>query len=109
MPHIFDFDKLNKVSTVDVYPEGWVHPVTVEYGMALDGDTPAYFWRLKGTRHTFVIPAMRLNFLSSGNYAEHFTEALRGFREDYLQWKKYGFPAEWMQQYRDEYSRHIHE
>ena len=92
---------------MEVHPQGWVEPLFVEYGMGVHGSTPSYFWRVKGTKHTFVIPVMRMNFLSSGDYEKHFNEALESFREDYIDWKNQGWITEWQQEYRRDFSKFI--
>lgn len=107
MPHNYDFSKINDVNTVEINLDGWINPLHIEYGMALYGDTPSYYWRVRGTEHTFVIPVLRLNFLSSGDHVEHFKEVLEVFREEYIQWKETEFATEWMQEYRDQYSKYI--
>jgi len=107
MPHFYDFSNLRSIKTMEVNPKGWVNPLTIEYGIAeLTG--PTYFWRIKGTRHTFVIPVLRLDFISSGEYEKHFTEVLEAFAEkDYSEWRAEGFDGEWMREYEKEYRRFI--
>lgn len=107
MPNNYDFKKLDNVKEVKVNPEGWVNPIIVEYGVGYHGELLSYFWRVKGTKHTFVIPVIRIDYLSEGDYEKHFREALEGFREDYKGWASEGWYADWMQQYRSEYSRYI--
>lgn len=111
MPHNFDFSKLQNVKTIEVNPQGWIGQLYVEYGIIEDpnisGGIASYSWRVKGTLHTFVIPMVRLDYLSSGDYKKHFEDALEGFREDYLTWKEEGFVTEWSREYRDQYSRFI--
>ena len=107
MPYIYDFSKLSTIQQMEVHPEGWVEPLFVEYGMGIHGSTPSYFWRVKGTKHTFVIPVLRMNFLSSGDYEKHFNEALNTFRMDYIEWAKGGFNAPWAEEYRTEFSKLI--
>ena len=95
---------------MEVSPEGWISPLFVQYGVDEDENLfgiPTYFWRVKGTEHTFTIPIIRIDFLSSGNYKEHFNEALEIFREDYIKWKDEGFVTEWSRQYRKQFSRFI--
>lgn len=106
MPNNYDFSKLPFVKEMTVNPIGWVNPLIIEYGIG-EYPEPSYFWRVKGTNHTFVIPVKRLNYITLGNYDKHFEEALRVFREDYLEWAEQGFCVDWMQEYRKEYSRFI--
>lgn len=107
MPNNYDFSKIKTVQQMEVHPKGWVEPLFVEYGMGMQITTPSYFWRVRGTKHTFVIPVMRMNFLSSGDYEKHFNEALETFREDYIDWSSQGWITEWMQEYRNDFSRYI--
>lgn len=108
MPNYHDFSKLNEIKKIPVRPKGWIQPLYVEYEIGDHGSLPSYFWRVLGTKHTFIIPIVRLNFLSSGNYVKHFEEILEGFREDYLEWEEGGFQAPWMQEYRGEFERFIY-
>lgn len=107
MPHIFDFNKLSNVKQIRLKLEGWIDPLFVEYGIGQYKDLNSYFWRVKGTNHTFVIPTTRINYLSSGNYDTHFKKVLSVFRQDYMEWKANNFSADWMQEYRKEFGQHI--
>jgi hypothetical protein len=107
MPYIYDFSKLTSIQQMEVCPKGWVEPLFIEYGMGVHGTTPSYFWRVKGTKHTFVIPVMRMNFLSSGDYKKHFEESLEVFREDYIDWSQMEWTADWMKEYRQDFSKFI--
>lgn len=107
MPNNYDFNKLANVKAVEVNPDGWISPLFVEYGTGFHGEVPAYFWRVKGTKHTFVIPILRMDYLSQGDYEKHFKETLSVFREDYKGWSEEGWYADWMQEYRDQFSGFI--
>jgi len=107
MPNNYDFSGIKDLKIVEVHPEGWISPLFVEYGSYLHGGVPSYFWRVRGTQHTFVIPILRMDFLSKGEYAKHFEEALSAFREDYIGWSKEGFYSEWMSEYREQYKSFI--
>lgn len=107
MPNNYDFSKLRDVKKMTVHPEGWVDPVIVEYGQGYYGETLSYYWRVKGTKHTFVIPVLRMDYLTEGKYETHFEEALEGFREDYKGWASEGWYADWMRAYREEFSDFI--
>jgi hypothetical protein len=107
MPYNHDFSDIRNIKELEIHPKGWIDPLFVEYGLGMHGNVPSYFWRVKGTKHTFVIPALRMNFLSSGNYNEHFKEVLEKFREDYISWSKEGFIPQWSQEYREQFSRFI--
>jgi len=107
MPNNYDFSALRGIKTLEINPKGWVNPLTVEYGIG-DQLGPTYFWRVKGTKHTFVIPVLRLDFISAGDYSNHFTEVLENFREkDYAEWKASEFKTKWMQEYETDYRRFI--
>jgi hypothetical protein len=107
MPNNYNFDGIRDLRTVEVNPQGWISPLFVEYGSDLYGGIPSYFWRVKGTQHTFLIPILRMDFISKGEYVKHFNEILEAFREDYIGWSKEGWYAEWMQQYREDYRSFI--
>lgn len=107
MPNNADFTKVENLKEIKINPNGWINPIIIEYGNSNYGVTPSIFWRVKGTLHTFVIPSVRLEFLSSGNYASHFTEVLEGFREDFNEWKSSGFDTSWSQEYRNQYKKFI--
>ena len=107
MPYNHDFSNIRDLHNLEIHPEGWINPIWIEYGMGLHGNVPSYFWRVKGTKHTFVIPVLRMNFLSSGEYEKHFEDTLKTFREDYIEWEKEGWITEWSQEYRDQFSRFI--
>lgn len=107
MPNNYDFKDIKDLKVVEVNPEGWISPLFVEYGSFLHGGVPSYFWRIKGTEHTFVIPILRMDFLSKGDYVQHFEEALQAFREDYISWAGEGWPTDWMSEYREQYRNFI--
>jgi len=107
MPNNYDFSKVRDLKTEEIQTEGWISPLFVEYGIGFHGILPSYFWRVKGTLHTFVIPIVRMDYLSQGNYVEHFKEVLEKFREDYIEWNKEGWNQEWSREYKNQYSRFI--
>lgn len=107
MPNYVDFSKLNNIKEIKINPNGWINPLTIEYGIG-EQIGPTCFWRVKGTKHTFVIPVLRLNYISSGNYDEHFNEVLEKFATiEYKKWKDDGFSTKWMQEYKNDYERYI--
>jgi hypothetical protein len=106
MPKIYDFGKLRNVKIIEVNPLGWVSPLFIEYGIDDEG-MPSCCWRVKGTKHTFIIPIGRLDYLSEGNYKTHFEKTLEGFRKEYLEWREESFYTGWQQQYKEEYSLFI--
>ena len=106
MPNYYDFSKLDNVKETRVIANGWV-PLIVEYGVGYHGELLSYYWRIKGTKHTFVIPIIRMDYLTEGDYNSHFREALESFREDYLGWIEEQFYAPWMCEYRDIYEKYI--
>lgn len=107
MPNNYDFSTLQNIKTIEINPNGWINPLTIEYGIG-DQLGPTCFWKVKETKHTFVIPILRLDFISSGDYGKHFTEVLESFRnKDYAQWKEVNFITPWMQEYESDYRRFI--
>ena len=106
MPNNYDFSKLENIQTLEIYPNGWVAPVSVEYGVDFDVSSD-YYWRVKGTQHTFVIPVSRMNYISSGDYEKHFQEVLEKFAEEYRGWKREGFDIPWMREYESQYRNFI--
>lgn len=107
MPNNYDFSKLTNVKEVVINPNGWINPLIVEYGIGYHVETISYFWRVKNTKHTFVIPTIRMDYLTEGKYAKHFEESLEGFREDYKEWKNKKWHLEWMQAYKEDFSKFI--
>jgi len=106
MPNNYDFSTLRDIKTSEINPNGWVNPLVIEYGIG-DDYGPTYFWRVKGTKHTFVIPILRLNFISDENYGTHFKEVLEKFSEEYREWREGGFETPWMREYEDDYKNYI--
>jgi len=107
MPNNYDFSTLENVKVIEVKPEGWISPLFVEYGSGFQGGISSYFWRVRGTQHTFVIPIVRMDYLSQGEYEKHLETALTAFREDYIGWAEEQWYAEWMQEYKEDFSSFI--
>lgn len=110
MPNNFDFTKLQNIKTMKINPRGWINSLTIEYGITDDIEVHgimSYCWRVKGTQHTFVIPVLRMDYLSSGDYKSHFEDTLENFKDDYLEWKKQEFIILWMKEYKEQYSKFI--
>jgi hypothetical protein len=110
MPYNFDFSKVENVKTIEVHPVGWVSPLYIEYGIyngPETGEVVSYHWRIKGTQHTFVIPTLRMDFLSSGDYIKHYEKTLEVFRQDYIEWKEQKFINEWAREYERQFSKFI--
>jgi len=107
MPNNYDFSNLNDVKEIMVRPTGWANPLIIEYGQGYHGETQSYHWRVKGTKHTFVIPVLRMNFITEGKYETHFEESLEGFRVDYLGWKFEKFYTPWMKEYKEIFEKLI--
>lgn len=107
MPNVFDFATLKEIKTIKVNPKGWVDSLTIEYGLS-ELEVTTCVWRIKGTKHTFFIPSMRLNYLSSGDYGKHFETVLEAFKEDdYEEWRGLRFILPWMREYETEYRNFI--
>ena len=107
MPNYYDFNKLDNIKEIRVCPEGWVDSLIVEYGIDYYKENLSYYWRVKGTQHTFIIPVIRMDYLTEGEYVIHFEEVLEVFREDYKKWASEGWNTEWMQAYRRDFSKFI--
>lgn len=107
MPNNYDFSNLENIKEIIIHVEGWISPLIIEYGLGYHSEDLSYYWRVKGTKHTFVIPVLRIDFISEGNYVKHFQEALFSFREDYKKWAKEGFYTDWMREYREDYNKFI--
>ena len=107
MPNNTDFSTISDVKTISITPQGWITPLYIEYGIQYYLGVPSYYWRVKGTLHTFIISITRIDFISQGKYNEHFTEILEDFREDYKSWAEENFKYKWQQEYRDQYSAFI--
>lgn len=108
MPNNYDFSKFTNIKEIVINPRGWVNPLTIEYSIGYHlSETPQYFWRIKGTTHTFIIPIIRLNFLSGGNYEKHFTEVLEFFKSEYIEWAENNFELDWQQDYKKQYKNLI--
>lgn len=113
MPFLFDFNEARgDVHEVDVSPNGWKCPLKIEYVVAQAHryDTMAsVVWRIKGTTHCFTIEEQQLNHLTHGDYKEHFTKALEGFRLDYLSWFRDDMyrDCDWKYEYRKQYGNII--
>lgn len=115
MPFIFDFNVFDKeeIHTVEISPDGWNGPITIEYcvAQAHKFDTMlSVVWRVKGTTHCFTIEEQRINRLShGGEYKDHFKKALEGFRKDYLSWFKEEEykDCDWKYEYQKQYGRFI--
>jgi hypothetical protein len=113
MPFNFDFSLAQgDMHTAEISPKGWNGPLTIEYivAQAHKFDTMvSVVWRVKGVDHCFTIPEQRINQLSHGNYAEHFTKALEAFRLDYLSWfrdEQYK-DCQWKYDYQRIFGKHI--
>ncbi len=110
MPYNFDFSKLENIKTVEIQLSGWISPLYIEYGLYNGpevGEVPSYCWRVKGTQHTFVIPTLRMDFLSGGDYKKHYEKTLEVFREDYITWAEQGFISEWAREYERQFNKYI--
>ena len=106
MPNNVDFSKVTNIKKIRVNPPGWINPLTIEYGTS-DKVYPieSYCWRIEGTQHTFILPIVRMDFLSGGDYVKHFENVLEVFREDYISWKEVKTP--WVDEYRQQYESFI--
>ena len=106
MPFHQDFDDLYGRGEISVRPNGWT-PLVVEYGYGNISQQKNFYWRVKGTQHTFRISYQSLNELSHGDYGNHIEYALENFRQEYLSWAAGGFTEEWMVEYHQEYRNYL--
>jgi hypothetical protein len=106
MPFHQDFGELYGKSEMTAKPYGWI-PLTIEYGYKDIARQKNFFWRVKGTQHTFRIPLASLNEFSHGNYEHHIEYVLENFRQEYLSWAAQGFSADWMVEYHQEYRNYL--
>jgi len=106
MPNNYDFSKLENIKESKINPKGWISPISIEYGVdfVLSSD---YYWRVKGTKHTFVIPVSRMDYISSGDYEKHFREVLEKFAEEYKGWEREEFNIPWQREYAEQYRNFI--
>ncbi len=107
MPNHYDFTQLINLKEVELNLSGYINPITIEYGIGDFKGISSYYWRIKGTLHTFTIPILRMDFISKGNYKDHFSKILTSFREEYIEWYKSGLEADWMKEYYEEYKNTI--
>ena len=106
MPNNYDFSKLENIKEVTINPSGWIQNIVVEYGVDYVFSSD-YYWRVKGTQHTFIIPVSRMNYISSGEYDTHFQKILEAFGEEYREWRGEGFTMPWMRDYESQYKNFI--
>jgi hypothetical protein len=106
MPFHYDFSKLYGHGELKTQPNGWTELI-IEYGYGRIASQPNFYWRVKGSQHTFRIPLVILNEQSKGKYEEHIRYVLENFRLEYLSWAAQGFPQEWMVEYHREYRNFI--
>lgn len=112
--YVFDFKNcLSETKKISITPKGWI-PIEVEYGLAQVNEFDTHtsvVWRVVGTTHTFHLYENQMNLYSHSNYAQHFTEVLEKFRQDYLSWwtdPQYE-GCEWRDEYKNEFGRFIKE
>jgi len=102
MPFIKDFSTLTGKGSFDIDVPKW-SPITIEYGYEYMSVMLYFFWRIKGTSHTFKISYTDLMELTRGDYEKHISEFLSEFRNEYLGWAADGFQADWMRDYHQQY------
>jgi hypothetical protein len=107
MPFHQDFSSLYSVGELTTHPNGWIDDLIIEYGYGRISHQINFYWRVKGTNHTFRLPLNILNEHSKGNYDDHIKYVLENFRLEYLSWAAQGFPQDWMVEYHKEYRNFI--
>jgi hypothetical protein len=106
MPYHHVFSNLIGRGEIKVSPVGWTN-LSIEYGYGYIGMQQNFYWRVKGSEHTFHIPLQTLNELSKGDYESHIEYVLENFRREYLSWAATGFSEEWMREYHNEFKNFI--
>ena len=106
MPFHQNFDELYGRGEIKVRPNGW-EDLIIEYGYGDISNNQNFYWRIKGSKHTFRILLQLLNEHTKGKYEQHVEYVLENFREEYLSWAAQGFPEEWMVEYHKEYRNFI--
>lgn len=117
MPFNYTFPPNSNIHRVKVRPTGWNGEITIEYTSAqINPYDPmrSIAWRVVGTQHTFTIYEQRINVLSKGNYANHFTDVLEKFADQYQKWFEptdeisYNTDGvDWREEYKQQYGKFI--
>jgi len=107
MPNNYNFNTLVNLKEIKVNPKGWVNPLIVQYAIDDKTEFPTYYWRVKGTLHTFKILVKRLDFISKGDFKSHFELVLEEFREEYLTWKQEYPQLDWVLEYIKQFDTYI--
>lgn len=104
-----DWSLVQSIETITLNDlDGWINPLTIEYGTTYYNELLSFFWRIKDNDYTFIISVREMEYLSKGDYAKHFKETLDVFKEDFKNWKEeYGFAADWMQGYKRSFEKYI--
>jgi hypothetical protein len=106
MPYHKNFEELYSRGEFSLQPEGW-EPLEIEYGYENIGSAQYFFWRVKGTRHTFRKAVSVLNQETGGDYEEAIKGFLEGFREEIMGWVMQKPIADWAREYVAEYNKWI--
>jgi hypothetical protein len=106
MPFIKDFSTLTGRGSFDTEISKW-SPLSIEYGYEYISTALYFFWRIKGTSHTFRIGYLELMEQTGGDYEKHISSFLKEFRKEYLGWAATGFSEPWMREYHNEYKNFI--
>ena len=77
---------------------GW-KKIKIFYGFSVSSGITILHWKIENTDHIFTVPHHILILQNEENLSDHFVKTLKVFRNDFLEWKKEGFPLDWMKKY----------
>jgi hypothetical protein len=106
MPFVKDFSSLIARSEFSLEVPKW-KPLTIEYGYEYINEVLAFYWRVKGTTHTFWAFYHQVAQDANGKQDEHIKTILETFRTDYLGWLFSGLTESWMREYHEQYKNFI--
>jgi hypothetical protein len=106
MPFVKDFSSLIARSEFSLDVPKW-KPLTIEYGYEYINEVLAFYWRVKGTTHTFWAFYHQVAQDANGKHDEHIKTILETFRTDYLGWLFSGLTESWMREYHEQYKNFI--
>ncbi len=78
--------------------------MSVAYSVDIQNGVSFLSWKVLNTEQIFKVQTAVVYQNHGLEYAEHFKLTLKKFREDFLGWKKEGFPEPWMKRYCDMFS-----
>lgn len=106
MPYIKDFSTLIGRGEFSLEVPKW-KPLSIEYGYEYINEILQFYWRIKGTTHTFRGLYHQIIQQSHGKYDEYIKIVLQEFRTEYIQWLYSGLQQAWMREYHEQYKNLI--